>query len=120
MALIRAMNTAITGLRAEQNRISVIGDNLANSTTTGFKAGLVEFERERFDVVFSDLGMPEVNGWDLALAVKRQQPSTRVVLVTGWGAQLEGGAAQARGVDCVISKPFSLEDIEQAIRAVAA
>ena len=44
MALIRAMNTAISGLRAQQNRISIIGDNLANSTTTGFKAGRAMFE----------------------------------------------------------------------------
>jgi signal transduction histidine kinase len=86
----------------------------------GGQAGVDELERQRFDVVFSDLGMPDVNGWDLALAAKREQPHVHVVLVTGWGAQLEGGAAQARGVDHVIAKPFSLEDIEQVIRRIAA
>src|SRR3989304_752378 len=43
MALIRAMNSAISGLRSQQFKIDVIGDNLANSTTTGFKAARVNF-----------------------------------------------------------------------------
>lgn len=43
MALVRALNTAVGGLRSQQTRIDQIGDNLANSTTTGFKAGRVEF-----------------------------------------------------------------------------
>ena len=89
-------------------------------TAHGGPAGLLQIERQTFDVVLTDLGMPEVNGWDLALAVKRQRPGTRVVLVTGWGAQLEEAAAHSRGVDHVIPKPFSLDDIEQVIRQIAA
>jgi len=38
------MNSAIGGLRSQQFRIDTIGDNLANSTTTGFKTARVEFE----------------------------------------------------------------------------
>ncbi len=44
MALVRAMNSAISGLRAEQFKIDTIGDNLANSTTTAFKTARVEFK----------------------------------------------------------------------------
>jgi signal transduction histidine kinase/CheY-like chemotaxis protein len=84
----------------------------------GGAAGLEEFERETFDVVFTDLGMPEVNGWDLALGVKTRRPETPVVLVTGWGFQLEGGAAHAHGVDFVLPKPFSLEEVERVLRQV--
>lgn len=43
MALVRAMNSAISGLRSQQFRIDTVGDNLANATTTGFKSGRVEF-----------------------------------------------------------------------------
>jgi signal transduction histidine kinase/PAS domain-containing protein len=84
----------------------------------GGPAGLARCEEQEFDVVFSDLGMPEVNGWDLALAVKSRWPSTTVVLVTGWGYQLEGGAAQAHGVDVVMPKPFSLDDCERVLRRI--
>jgi len=85
----------------------------------GGAAGLEAFDREQFDVVFTDLGMPEVNGWDLAAGVKARRPATPVVLVTGWGFQLEGGAAQAHGVDFVVPKPFSLEEVERVLRRAA-
>jgi signal transduction histidine kinase/CheY-like chemotaxis protein len=71
-----------------------------------------------FDVVFSDLGMPDLNGWDLALTVKSTLPHVGVVLVTGWGTQLEGGAALAHGVDLVLSKPVSIDDLDRAIRQI--
>lgn len=43
MALVRALNSAVSGLRSMQFGIDNIGDNLANSTTTAFKAGRVNF-----------------------------------------------------------------------------
>ena len=84
----------------------------------GGEAGLTEFQRWRPDVVFSDLGMPDVNGWDVARRVKAQAPGTPIVLVTGWGSQLEEGSAQARGVDLIIAKPFSMDDVDRALREV--
>ena len=86
----------------------------------GGPAGLEALARQPFDVVFSDLGMPEVNGWDLAASAKRMHPACAVILVTGWGFQLEEDAAASRGVDRVLPKPFSWEDVEEALRLVAA
>jgi CheY-like chemotaxis protein/anti-sigma regulatory factor (Ser/Thr protein kinase) len=107
----------------EEPVLAVMGDLLKAlgqdvRTAQGGAAGLEALDREAFDVVFTDLGMPEVNGWDLALSVKALRPSTPVVLVTGWGFQLEGGAAQAHGVDFVLPKPFSLEDVDRVLRQV--
>ena len=85
----------------------------------GGPAGLEALARESFDVVFTDLGMPEVNGWDLADSAKRLHPRSAVVLVTGWGFQLEEDAAASRGVDRVLAKPFSWEDVEETLRQVA-
>jgi len=82
----------------------------------GGPAGVEAIDREEFDAVFTDLGMPEVNGWDLARHARERSPRTAVVLVTGWGFQLEEGAAAARGVDLVMAKPFSWDDVEAAVR----
>jgi signal transduction histidine kinase/CheY-like chemotaxis protein len=81
----------------------------------GGEAGITEFDRRVPQIVFSDLGMPEVNGWDVALHIRSQQPRTALVLVTGWGFQLEEEAAMARGVDVILTKPFTLEDVERAL-----
>jgi signal transduction histidine kinase/CheY-like chemotaxis protein len=84
----------------------------------GGPAGIEQFQQCEFDAVFSDLGMPEVNGWDLALSVKSRRPEVAVVLVTGWGFQLESGAASAHGVDHILAKPFSIEDVERVLRTL--
>jgi signal transduction histidine kinase/CheY-like chemotaxis protein len=84
----------------------------------GGPAAVELLRRETFDIVFTDLGMPEVNGWDLAAVVKSRRPECAVVLVSGWGFQLEEDAALARGVDRVMAKPFSFPDVERALRAL--
>ncbi|MEM7260804.1 MAG: flagellar hook-basal body complex protein [Planctomycetota bacterium] len=43
MALIRSLNTAVTGLRAQQFRIETVGNNIANVDTTAFKGTRVDF-----------------------------------------------------------------------------
>lgn len=86
----------------------------------GGPMGVELLDKHRYDVVFSDLGMPEVNGWDLALAAKSRHPNTAVVLVSGWGFQLEEDTVAQRGVDLVLAKPFSWEDVAQALRQVTA
>jgi len=43
MALIRSLNTAVSGIQAQQFRIEVIGNNIANVDTTAFKSGRVDF-----------------------------------------------------------------------------
>ncbi len=105
----------------EEAVLEVLGDMLAAMgmdvrRARGGLAGVEELRRAPFDVVFTDLGMPELNGWELAREAKAQQPEPWVVLVTGWGFQLEEDAAALRGVDQVLAKPFSWEDVEGAIR----
>ena len=76
-------------------------------------------EQEQFDLVVTDLGMPDVSGWDVAGEVKRRQPRTPVALVTGWGATIDREDASARGVDFILGKPFRGADVRRTIeRAV--
>jgi len=109
----------------EEPVAQVLGDLLAVlgqevEIALGGAAGLERYSPERFDVVFTDLGMPGVNGWDVVQAVKLRSPDTPVVVVTGWGAQIEGGALHARGADYVIPKPFSIEDVREVLRQLSA
>ena len=71
------------------------------------------------EIVFTDLGMPEVSGWDVAEGVKKGSPETLVALVTGWGAQLERESARQRGVDWILPKPFTLEEIGRVLSQAA-
>ncbi|MEK7331720.1 MAG: response regulator, partial [Candidatus Eisenbacteria bacterium] len=89
------------------------------TTAVGGREGLDQLERVGPHIVFSDLGMPEVNGWDVAAAVRARRPETVMVLVSGLGSQIAPDSAQARGVDIILSKPFSLEDVERVMLEAA-
>jgi GAF domain-containing protein/anti-sigma regulatory factor (Ser/Thr protein kinase) len=71
------------------------------------------------DVVVTDLGMPDMTGWEVAEAVKRLHPSLPVVLVTGWQDQMAASGAQGRQVDALLSKPARLEDLLRVLHEVA-
>jgi PAS domain S-box-containing protein len=58
------------------------------------------------DLVLTDLGMPDVTGWDVARAAKARHPDLPVVLLTGWGDQVGAEASSVTSVDRVLTKPL--------------
>ncbi len=73
---------------------------------------------ETFDVVLTDLGMPDLSGWDVARAVAERPDPPPVILVTGWGIQLDDRTLSASRVAAVVAKPFTLEDVLGALERV--
>ena len=69
------------------------------------------FMPDLYDVVISDLGMPDMNGWELLAQIKQRDRQVPTVLITGWGRQVSDEEARARGVDFVIEKPFDQDDL---------
>src|SRR5216683_3069989 len=57
------------------------------------------------DVVVTDLGMPDMNGWDVAKAIQSRWPQLPVGLITGWGETQITREERSR-VNFVITKPF--------------
>ena len=77
------------------------------SVASGGREGLEKFRADRFDLVLTDLAMPDVTGWDVARAVKASRPKTLVLILTGWGETVE--PPRGTSVDGVLTKPFDLE-----------
>ena len=73
--------------------------------------GLELFDADRFDVVFTDLGMPGMNGWEVAQGVKAASPRTPVGLITGWGATIDESELRTKGVDLIVAKPFRFDEV---------
>jgi CheY-like chemotaxis protein/anti-sigma regulatory factor (Ser/Thr protein kinase) len=68
-----------------------------------------------FAVVVTDLGMPGMDGRQVAGAVKAASPGTPVILLTGWGERLLAEGDVPPHVDVVLSKPPKLRDLRQAL-----
>jgi signal transduction histidine kinase/CheY-like chemotaxis protein len=87
------------------------------TTVANGTAALDQLTHQRYNLVFSDLGMAGMNGWELLAAVKKHDPGIRTFLVTGWGEQIEARRAQRRGADHVIAKPFQQEELRALVQA---
>ena len=86
-------------LRSEGHAINIAANG---------EEALAVFDPAAHDVVITDLGMPRMNGWEVAERIKTRSPATAVFILTGWG---EGVSAHEsmQFVDRVIAKPVSAE-----------
>jgi PAS domain S-box-containing protein len=64
-----------------------------------------------FDLILSDLGMPEMSGWDLAREVKKRWPRVPILLITGWGEQVDATRMNENSIRDIIPKPFNIQDL---------
>lgn len=79
--------------------------------------GLQILDQAPVDCVLTDLGMPEMVGWEVARRVKARRPDLPVVLLTGWGEQVAGGAGAEDDsvVDRIVGKPVRLDELLRVI-----
>ncbi|HUY37774.1 MAG TPA: response regulator [Candidatus Binataceae bacterium] len=68
-----------------------------------------------FDFVISDIGMPGMNGWEIAEQAAEIAPNTRVLLVTGWTSEIGRLDPRRKLVVDVLAKPIDLEVVHALI-----
>jgi CheY-like chemotaxis protein/putative methionine-R-sulfoxide reductase with GAF domain len=88
----------------------------SSEVALGGKDGLRIFAENDFDLVITDLGMPDVSGWEVSRSVKKQNPSVPVILITGWGVDPDPQKLKNSGIDFVVNKPFHIDHLERTIR----
>lgn len=84
------------------------------------KEGIKTFAKDGFDLVITDLGMPDVSGWEVSKSVKKQNPSVPVILITGWGVEPDPHKIRDSGIDFVINKPFQINQLERIVKQLTA
>lgn len=119
----------------QPRRIMVIDDDLENlealsglfksrgHSVKAAKSGagaLKELMREdcAVEVVFCDLGMPEINGWDIARQVKSRVAPPAFYLFTGWAQEIRPDDPRRRWVDAVVAKPVEPGLLDQLLASV--
>jgi CheY-like chemotaxis protein len=75
-------------------------------------------DKGKFDLVITDFEMPIMKGDELAAAIKARYPKQPVILITAYAEMLQASGNPLKGIDLMISKPFLLKNLREAIAKV--
>ena len=80
------------------------------TTASGGKQGVELFraamrKKLPYETVITDLGMPDIDGQQVARTIKAESPGTPVIMMTGWGSVMKEDGETVSGVDAVVGKP---------------
>lgn len=82
--------------------------------------GLSQFHSSQFDLVITDLCMPGLSGWQVAREVKQHVPAVPVIVLSGWGVQLDESSLREAGVNLALTKPVPLRVLLRSVNSVLA
>jgi PAS domain S-box-containing protein len=78
--------------------------------------GIAMFEKQAYDIVLTDLGMPVMSGWEVAGKIRQINKCVPIALVTGWNVVLDDAAMHSSGINLVVHKPFQVEQVLNLVR----
>lgn len=65
----------------------------------------------KFDAVFTDIGMPEMSGWELVTEIRERSKTIPLAIVSGWADAISVQTRNAVNADWVVAKPFDINKI---------
>ncbi len=99
-------------------KMMLMFDGHSVETASSGQEALAMFEAGKFDVVITDYAMPAMKGDELAMAIKAKAPTQPIVMITAYAEMIQASGNPLGGVDALISKPFLLENLREAIAKV--
>ena len=94
-----------------------VAGHLAETVTSG-AAALQRLVTGQFDLVLTDLAMPQMNGEQLAAAIHAHTPALPVILMTGFGEKLKAKGKMPAHISAILSKPITEESLSEALAKV--
>jgi len=72
----------------------------------------------RFDVIITDLVMPELDGWEVLEMAMQTRPPPRVIIITAQGNEDTGRIAKEKGAWAYVEKPYVIEKIKEILNSL--
>lgn len=76
-------------------------------------------EKQPYEAVITDLGMPEMDGHQVARIIKAESPKTPIIMLTGWGTIMKEEGETAPEVDAIMAKPARIDELNNLLLETA-
>ena len=73
----------------------------------------------KFDGIFTDIGMPEMTGWELVSEIRQRSKTIPIAIISGWADAISLETKNAVKADWVVAKPFDIDRISQIAQEIA-
>lgn len=84
------------------------------------QAAMQQVSSNNFDLVFTDLAMPEMDGWETAREIRKRSSQSAIILVTGYGTGTLPPQNELGLIDAILGKPFDFDQVGEVITRVCA
>lgn len=101
-----------------RQRLRMLGYNVTAVSNSRKALKLLAQTPDQFDLLITDMTMPNMSGDRLAVEAKKIKPQIPIILCTGFSKKISKEKARAIGIDAFLMKPVALEDMAETIRAV--
>ncbi|MBN1264304.1 MAG: response regulator [Anaerolineales bacterium] len=105
-------------VEALQKFLENLGYHIDIQTSSSSALSALETDTCTYNLVISDLTMPEIDGITLAERIHSMKPDLPILLMTGYGNQITENRLVQAGIKKVIAKPFRLREITDSIRSL--
>jgi CheY-like chemotaxis protein/predicted regulator of Ras-like GTPase activity (Roadblock/LC7/MglB family) len=95
--------------------LAKLGDDYVIETANDSEEALEKIKETAYSLVITDYRMPDMNGVDLAMAIRNLSPQTQVVLMTAYGDRQLKNLAGNMELAGYLDKPFSMKDIRRIV-----
>jgi ATP-dependent Lon protease len=89
-------------------------------TVDSAAAALAVLEHRQFDLIITDFSMPGMKGDQLVARIKQRRPDQPIIMATAFVDEFKTFGRPDGGVDFLLNKPFSLNDLREAVDQVLA
>jgi signal transduction histidine kinase/ActR/RegA family two-component response regulator len=94
---------------------------IATSGKQGVEAFRAALQRnEPYETVITDLGMPDIDGHQVARTIKAESPNTPVIMITGWGTMMKEDGEPTPEVDALLGKPPKIQELQNLLLQLTA
>lgn len=80
--------------------------------------GLDMFQAGEYDLVITDFKLAKMDGLEVADAIKQHSPAVPIILITAYAEKLGGTLGKVSNIELVLSKPFSVAELQQAVHKI--
>lgn len=104
-------------IRLQGQKILEKLNHRVSTAATGEEA-LDHLQNCKFDILVTDVGMPNMSGWQLVEKIKGKYPDMKVAVVTGWGADVFKEEKVKYAIDYFLGKPIHMEQLKRIVGEV--